>query len=224
MQICLGILAIQLLIGTAYGLHENTKMIGVDCEKYLVTRSRQNGDWRRADGSCCVKDIAVMPDGTLLAAKQKSLYTKRSPNMGEWTEVEDSCCVKDVAVMSDGTILGTTPEERLVKRTDLNSDWEFVQHGKSCVSIAVYPDGKILGVTKQGILKERDGVDGSWTRVGNGGKVVATDISIQPDGTVYGITDDEGVHILQEDNTWGPMLENSFCVQSIASPGNLKTK
>ncbi|XP_077977384.1 uncharacterized protein LOC144432945 [Glandiceps talaboti] len=227
MQVIHYLLIVNGFIGIGVCLNPGTKMLGVNCDNKLVKRSRLNGHWRVAEGSCCIDEIAILPDKTLLGVGEgRKLYTKNGPKKGDWEgPIENSCCIRDIVVTPDGAIVGITADEKMVVRPDLESEWEAVPNSKGITAIAVYPDGRILGVTKTGALKVRPGVQGKWKLLSAGGgiSVEVHDLSIQPDGTVFGIgKKSKGLHVLDEENNWGPVLENSDCVLAIVSPGNLK--
>ncbi|XP_078001565.1 uncharacterized protein LOC144454031 [Glandiceps talaboti] len=209
-------------------LSEGTNMVGVNCENLLVTRNRVDGRWFDTTDTCCIEAIAVnREDNTLLGVFNKRLYTKKSPNLGQWEgPIENSCCVRDVAMMykeDDFTILATTTEDKLVFRPDLNSEWQKVTNSYGVRSIDVYQNGKILGVSKDGALKRRQRVKNSeWEYMSGGGGRGVRDIAIQPNGTVFGIgKSTKGIYTLDDEFKWGDFHENSACVISIVSTGNM---
>ncbi|XP_077977187.1 uncharacterized protein LOC144432779 [Glandiceps talaboti] len=225
MEFVRNVLIVQFLVTMVACLDKGTEMVGVNCDQKVVTRSRANGDWFRADGSCCIEAIAVRKDKTLLGVgDDKMLYTKTAPNLGKWEgPIENSCCVRDVAVMPNGIILATTTDEVMVKRNELEDEWVKTHNGKGVRAIAAFSDGAVLGLAKSGGLKYRESIDeGNWKYLGDGGNRDVRDIAIQADDTVVGIgKSKKGLYFLDDEYKWGDLLENSDCVMSIVSTGQL---
>ncbi|XP_077976966.1 uncharacterized protein LOC144432592 [Glandiceps talaboti] len=230
MKVVFGLFNISLVIGMVSCCYVGTNMIGVTCDNKLVTRSRVDGNWHNADDECCISNVAVLPDNTLLGVYEGKLYTKKSPNIGKWEGPIESrgsdgknVRVKDVAVMSDGRIVATTSEDKMVIRDDLISEWDKCEESQGIRAVDVYNDGRILGISKNGNLKRRKKVvNGAWEFFGGGGGKEMRDIAIQPNGTVFGIgKSTKGIYTLGDDDKWGDLHENSDCIISIVSCDNI---
>ncbi|XP_077977263.1 uncharacterized protein LOC144432843 [Glandiceps talaboti] len=220
-------LSVLITLGESYG---GPAMYGV-CDGKLFQRDSTVGKWAKSTPiSCCVTSVKVLPDGSFIGVGiDEQLYTKKNAN-SDWTgPIDDSCCIQDVTVMADGTILGISKKMKIMTRAGIDGKWVKVKQSKGAKRIDVFPDGRILGLSKSGKLKTRDGVTGKWKAYKTKGEKMI-DISIQPDGSVFGVgKSTKGLHVLNmntgtDKDEWSDVLENTHndCVQTITSPGNLK--
>nr|XP_006816980.1 PREDICTED: uncharacterized protein LOC102801082 [Saccoglossus kowalevskii] len=139
-------------------------------------------------GSCCVIDIASLPDKTLVGVqKDNRLYVKSNLVEGSWIRsYTDSCCIVSVDVLPDGEIIAASIEDVLLIRSSINAEWDLtIPIGMHIAKLTLIPNSfDIIGISEDSTLIIH--TDGMWKTLDNDLFVLPiTDLAVDEDGN-YG--------------------------------------
>jgi hypothetical protein len=160
-------------------------ILGIGLSRDLWTRATLTSQWNQVANSCCIIDIAVLPDGTILGVGTDNTIWARATLSSPWAPVANSCCITAITGLPGGTILGIGLDHFLYTRATLTSQWIQVPNSGSVIGVSVMPDGTIVGIGTDQFLYTRATLYGTWVQVPN--SCCVTGISVMPDGTIVGI-------------------------------------
>ena len=171
-------------------------IVGIGRDQGLYQRANV-ASWTPVPGEGTVKDVAVLPNGSLLGVGaggggllENQLYVRATLTGGwarPWTRVPETGAVSCVTVMDDGTILGVGTDARLYTRATLAGRWELVDEAERLVDVEAVTTttsepGGIFGVTTNGSICYRTSLAEAW-RVPAPMRM-ASSVTVLPDGSL----------------------------------------
>lgn len=200
-------------LGALVGIFIGSSLAAPSALAQVVTMDH---DWKRVSGNtCCVIDVAQMPDGTIVGVGTDfNLYTRPSLE-GSWTSI-GGCCVHSVSVQPNGSLLGAGGANgQVYTKESLTAPWVRARNSHGIFSTEAYIGDSILGVGANGRLYVKDNIATNWNLAESGGKILG--VTTTADNTVIlGAGDDFAVYAKnQPDDQWS-LVPESQSVRELA--------
>ncbi|GAB2816149.1 hypothetical protein GCM10027176_20990 [Actinoallomurus bryophytorum] len=177
-------------------------------------RARENViHWKAVPSEVPVVSVAVLANGTFVAAGSDGRLYTRATLSTEWQRVpvppDENLTVQSVGALPDGDVVGVdSGSKKLCYKDDgFGAAWKINSRDRTDISllnVAAGASGKIYGIDydKQYVY-QRDGIDGSWSLVSDNESMHS--VAELPDGRLIGIDEYGQVLVLGLDKRWAPL-------------------
>ncbi|XP_070554639.1 uncharacterized protein [Ptychodera flava] len=156
------------------GSRDTIPIIAVGGDRHLYFGKPSDGQYRYKGpirGTCCVLDVAVMPDDSLLAVNvdnylQASLVGASAVG---WQDMYvDTCCVASISAASDGTVFGILlgTDRQIFKRKEMSGPWQGpILDSGQILKVELAPAGVFIGIHETFSLMVYSNETKEWSAV-----------------------------------------------------------